>query len=489
MLGYFIGEGPSLNTVLNLINEKKYDDARMQRISDLIAMPGMAKVAIIQESTTNESGHLKWDCWGCISHQYQELKMLKFVEEDNIACCIVCNSDYNYGAGTKPSKRNDKGDEDNGDEVIYLEHQPRRTIKKKGTQKKTFFAVPSLQMKDIQSWINDRYNPDGGDQVHCSTPDCGGMCTLKTKMVQCPIILIIEPCAVNTCPIMSMHDIEHELIIDGTRYMLVYVILNSSSHFRGVTVINHQYVLYDGMLTMMSYIDGSECFSKDENYSVGSLWYRKIHSWSSSVKIKVKPNVELPTDKVPSKKTSKKNSTEKQEESSTKPVSTKEGANNSSMKYSRSGVKIKIEGKVNKVPPQTRSPSKRKRTPKNKFSPSDQNNQAQSSKRKKYPIGISIASGSSLGVVANCKWCRGCIMRTQWRAIKKVKREVGVGFDTLQYHFFCCNNALSSDELQQLLDVIGASDEELGLKSAWTAAITKDRDKTAWDWLNEMNKK
>ena len=162
-------------------------------------------------------------------------------------------------------------------------------------------------MKDIQRWINDRYNPDGGDQVHCSTPDCGGMCTLETKIVQCPIILIIEPCAVNACPIMSMNDIEHELIIGGNRYMLVYVILNSSSHFRGVTVINHQYVLYDGMLTMIRYIDGSECFSKDENYSVGSLWYRKIHSWSSSVKIKVEPNIELPTDKFPSKKTSKKN--------------------------------------------------------------------------------------------------------------------------------------------------------------------------------------
>jgi hypothetical protein len=105
-------------------------------------MPGMAKVVIIQESTTNESGHLKWDCWGCISHQYQELKMLKFVEEDNIACCIVCNSDYNYGTGTKPSKRNDKGDKDNGDEVIYLEHHPRRTIKKKGTQKKNIFCCP-----------------------------------------------------------------------------------------------------------------------------------------------------------------------------------------------------------------------------------------------------------------------------------------------------------------------------------------------------------
>ncbi len=77
----------------------------------------------------------------------------------------------------------------------------------------------------------------------------------------------------------------------------------------------------------------------------------------------------------------------------------------------------------------------------------------------------------------------------QWCAIKKVKREVGVGFDTLQYHFFCCKNALSSDELHKLLDVIGALDEELGLKSAWTAAITKNRGKAAWDWLNEMKKK
>ncbi len=68
--------------------------------------------------------------------------MLKFVEEENIACCNVCNRDYNYDVGTKPNKRNDKGDEDNGDEVIYLEPQPRRTIKKKVTQKKNIFCCP-----------------------------------------------------------------------------------------------------------------------------------------------------------------------------------------------------------------------------------------------------------------------------------------------------------------------------------------------------------
>jgi hypothetical protein len=267
------------------------------------------------------------------------------------------------------------------------------------------------------------------------------------------------------------------LFVDGARYMLVYVILNSSCHFCGVAVIRHQYVLYDGMLTKMRYIDGSECFSKDDNYSVGSLWYQKIHPWSSSVKTRVESQIELPTEKV----TSKEGSMENQKQSLSNPVSKKDGTNKSSKKGSKimsSGVEVKVEGnKNNKVQPQRRTPSKRKRFPKVKYSPSDQDNTA--NKRKKYPIGISISSGSSSGIMAACRWCHGYIMRSQWRAIKRVKRDVGIGFDTSQYHFYCTKKALSANELQQLLDVIAASDEDTGLKSAWTAAVTKERGKTA----------
>ncbi len=49
--------------------------------------------------------------------------------------------------------------------------------------------------------------------------------------------------------------------------------------------------------------------------------------------------------------------------------------------------------------------------------------------------------------------------------------------------------ALSAKELQQLLDVIAASDEDTGLKSAWTAVVTKERGKTAWDYIVEIEKK
>ena len=50
-------------------------------------------------------------------------------------------------------------------------------------------------------------------------------------------------------------------------------------------------------------------------------------------------------------------------------------------------------------------------------------------------------------------------MRSQWCAIKKVKQSVGVGYDTVQYHFYCV-----TAELQQLMDVIKALDYDLGLK-------------------------
>jgi hypothetical protein len=129
--------------------------------------------------------------------------------------------------------------------------------------------------------------------------------------------------------------------------MLVYVILNSSCHFRGVAVINNQNVLYNGMLKKMRYIDGSEFFVKDDNHSVGSLWYRKIHPWSSSMKTRVESQVELPTENV----TSKQDSMEKQKQSSSKPVSKKDGTNKSSKKDSQfmlAGVKVKIEGSKNK---------------------------------------------------------------------------------------------------------------------------------------------
>ena len=107
-------------------------------------------------------------------------------------------------------------------------------------------------------------------------------------------------------------------------------------------------------------------------------------------------------------------------------------------------------------------------TPKQKYSPSDQGKQQKNPpmiKRMKYSIGLSILSGSAVGQLPSCKYCHGCIMRTQFCAIRKVKRNVGIGYEIAQFHFCCVRKAISSLELNQLIDVIKASDEDLGLKT------------------------
>jgi hypothetical protein len=67
-------EGDILNTVLNSINEKKYDDARIMRIAYLIELPEMDKDWIIRETATHEYGKLCWDCFGEILCQYSYFK-------------------------------------------------------------------------------------------------------------------------------------------------------------------------------------------------------------------------------------------------------------------------------------------------------------------------------------------------------------------------------------------------------------------------------
>ncbi len=77
-------------------------------------------------------------------------------------------------------------------------------------------------------------------------------------------------------------------------------------------------------------------------------------------------------------------------------------------------------------------------TPKQKYSPSDQGKQQQHRpmmKRMKYPIGLSILSGSAVGQLPSCKYYHGCIMRTNFFAIRKVKRIVGIWYEIAQFYF------------------------------------------------------
>jgi len=56
-------------------------------------------------------------------------------------------------------------------------------------------------------------------------------------------------------------------------------------------------------------------------------------------------------------------------------------------------------------------------------------------KHMKYPIGLSISSGLTVGQQPSCKYFHGCIMRAKFCAIRKVKRIVGIWYEIAQFYF------------------------------------------------------
>jgi hypothetical protein len=97
-----------------------------------------------------------------------------------------------------------------------------------------------------------------------------------------PAILVIDPAVdeEHAMSICCISDIESNLIIQGTPYVLVQVILHNGSHFHGITVLNHQNVLYDSRLhNKLKSISETETFASaeiDGNYRVSCLCYRKV---------------------------------------------------------------------------------------------------------------------------------------------------------------------------------------------------------------------
>ena len=215
----------------------------------------------------------------------------------------------------------------------------------------------------------------------------------------------------------------------------------------------------------------------DGNYHVASLWYRKakknqLHTMVSILvedelskivgkkkqsTLKYEPvNVKI---KVEDSKNSV-TSTDQQKTSSNTPTfksTTTEFSSRGPSTHNKSTIESQLTGhRKTATQAKQRTPSKRARTPKHKFSPPEDKKHATSRpKRKPYPIGLSVAQGSAMGPQPTCKYCRTCIMRSQWRAIKKVKRNGnGLGYDISQYHLRCVMKVLSEKELEQLLVVV-----------------------------------
>ena len=85
MLEDFIHEGLLVNNVLNLIDDKEFDLARMAWIS-IVLESGIKRHNIIRDSATHDDDDddgQQWNCWGSISDWQPQLKMTRFVEKDS----------------------------------------------------------------------------------------------------------------------------------------------------------------------------------------------------------------------------------------------------------------------------------------------------------------------------------------------------------------------------------------------------------------------
>ncbi len=80
-----------------------------------------------------------------------------------------------------------------------------------------------------------------------------------------------------------MNNIENRFLIHRKYFNLVQVVLyRRPSHFRGVTVLNGHYIMYDGIRALgkernrVKYLGGNVPFNtRGNDYYVSSLWYTK----------------------------------------------------------------------------------------------------------------------------------------------------------------------------------------------------------------------
>jgi hypothetical protein len=146
-------------------------------------------------------------------------------------------------------------------------------------------TIPATSVRTLQDSIDDRFINEGETvTVQCPIAGCNGLQPLKISIEKLPPILVLEIAATvdgrDETLLSCIEDIESKLTIQGTLYALVQVILHNGSHYRGVTVLNNQNVLYDGKFcNEFRSIGGTENFSPagmDESYRVSCLWYRKV---------------------------------------------------------------------------------------------------------------------------------------------------------------------------------------------------------------------
>lgn len=348
-------------------------------------------------------------------------------------------------------------------------------------------SIPIENMNRLQEGLDNRYGE--AEVVHCSMSECDGLQSINIHLQKMPTILVIEPTAAgDDMPLLCMGDIESNLTIKGFSYVLLQVILHNGGHYRGITIVNNQNVLYDGKcFNEFKSISATDPFASDleeNNYKVSCLWYRKGDKRAniSLYSIPLLPRFE---DALSNPTESMQICTEKTYEEAT----TCETATPSHpMKRIRKQKKIYTPDEDQMKPKQKPKLSKKKVKAKvNLQSPFKKQTQPKTkSTRYTDPVGLSMRKGRGFGPLPRCPECDNCIPENRWRVINRVKREGEnngkpfTGYDVYQIHIFCAKLKLSDKDYKSLVKwLMSSKDKEVSEKrAAWIQSMNQGMGKS-----------
>ena len=363
------------------------------------------------------------------------------------------------------------------DEHMHLYRALRKSCNKmvntkSQNQQRSSVTVEPQSVIRLQEEMDDRFLNDG-NTVQCRMVGCVGQQALKIGIEKMPGILVIDIAATvveegHTMPVTveCIEDVVRNLTVQGTKYALVQVILHNGSHYRGVTVLGNQNVLYDGKFCngFRSIADTERFASKEmgENYRVSCLWYRKV--------LNSKESASNPLPAYPSFA------------EMTQPEEEKQHRGGAAEEITPKNEKRTSKPKKRYTPPDQSTPNPPKRRKKNKSKRDEKSAlvDAVASKRYHDPVGISIRKGKEFGPVPLCQHCKNGIPHDRWRVINRVKRK-GKGYDVKQLHIFHAKLALSDDEFEQLVRLLkSSSDTEIKQhRSAWIQSMHQGMGKGA----------
>ena len=474
-------DNDKLNDVLDLIHQGKYDLARyewyvyLEESYGVTGEPASDGTVLKRTKVTDERE--EWDCFGGIQVQVHRLNMFKFTYCNDYQWCekdgdsgvnFSCPYFEEYGEGMYPNR----------------------------LQTDRFIRVFTDQMHQMQETVfNKEYNTYGrkvncGEGMKRTSKECNGEREVRRFIQVPPKLLMIDRMrrewdlssgSTRRTKLTSIDKIEHQLMINEQRYVLVQINVGNGVHWNGITLILGKYLLFDGCKeTRLRWVPETFEFKTLGSYDVENLWYRPCDSEEEEEEARVDEadgdgsgsnvatsglgdsGVVDEANDATNDATENLSDAKQQSSSDSARVADTSQNNDPAPKKNRKRKKgdneaannatENLSGAMQQSEPGIAgvSVSQKKDPPKKK----------KKKRQKSHPMGVSISSVSAKGKQPICKYCLQKIQRGQWHAVKKEKnQEDNKWKSTHHYHFECSRAVFHDNERRQLVAIVSSSED------------------------------